>query len=194
VNSKNPESSASLVARFQTSVDRLTSADVSTDTAAEKPALLIALSGGLDSVVLLSLAAGSETRNQCSVRAVYIDHGLQAQSVRWGSFCASLCNELGVEYKSVSVSVDLKSGLSPEAAARDARYEALSMQLQAGEYLCTAHHADDQAETLMLQLFRGAGVHGLASMPERREFGHGYLLRPLLHCSRGDIERYASDH
>ena len=213
VSSKKPDHSVSFAARFQASIYRLTSTaagfetGVSSDRGQSKthatthspankkiPSLLIALSGGVDSVVLLSLAAALRTRNECSVRAIYIDHGLQRQSAQWGDFCSSFCASLNVEFASVAVTVDLKSGLSPEAAARDARYDALCEQLQPGEYLCTAHHADDQAETLLLQLFRGAGVSGLASMPELRNFGCGYLLRPLLHCSRDDILRYAGDH
>ncbi len=207
VSSKNPDRNASLAARFLASVNRLTSTDAFISTAhgqlpdnvpqgsgVKNTSLLIALSGGVDSVVLLSLAAGLRSQNQCSVRAIYINHGLQEQSAQWGSFCASLCSELDIQFAAVQVSVDLESGLSPEAAARDARYDALRNNLQTGEYLCTAHHADDQAETLLLQVFRGAGVHGLASMPELREFGAGYLLRPLLHCTRDEILRYASDH
>ncbi len=221
VSSKNPDHSASFVARFQASIYRLTSPAAVIETGAsidcslgqsqdrrpgithstiqtppnsKIPSLLIALSGGVDSVVLLSLAAALRTSSQCAVRAIYIDHGLQHQSAQWGDFCSSFCASLDVEFASVAVTVDLQSGLSPEAAARDVRYDALCEQLQPGEYLCTAHHADDQAETLLLQLFRGAGVSGLASMPELRKFGEGYLLRPLLHCSRADILRYASDY
>jgi len=221
VSSKNPDHSASFVARFQASIYRLTSpaavieTGASIDSALDQspdqrpeithsttqtppnskiPSLLIALSGGVDSVVLLSLAAAFRTSNQCNVRAIYIDHGLQQQSAQWSDFCSSFCASLDVEFASVAVTVDLQSGLSPEAAARDVRYDALCEQLRPGEYLCTGHHADDQAETLLLQLFRGAGVSGLASMPELRKFGGGYLLRPLLHCSRADILRYASDY
>ena len=213
VSSKNPDRSASLVTRFEASVNRLTLPAASIDTAAsidsapgypskhtsdnagaKKASLLVALSGGVDSVVLLSLAADSCARNQCSVRAIYIDHGLQEQSSQWSKFCAAFCSGLDVQFESVQVTVDLKAGLSPEAAARDARYDALRDNLHAGEYLCTAHHADDQAETMLLQMFRGAGVRGLASMPELREFGSGYLLRPLLQCTRAEILSYANDH
>ena len=198
VSSKNPDLSASprasLVARFSATVDRLTQTGSSGETHLNEPSLLIALSGGLDSVVLLSLATGWRDLHQCSLRAIYIDHGLQQQSAEWGEFCAALCSDLNVEFKTLPVTVDLESGLSPEAAARDARYEALQTALRPGEYLCTAHHADDQAETLLLQLFRGAGVQGLASMPQLRRFGSGYLMRPLLHSSRSEIQRYAADH
>lgn len=188
VSSKNPDSSASLEAQFVASVQRLTRDH------AENLQLLIALSGGVDSVVLLALAARFRQSNRCELRAVYVDHGLQSQSPQWGTHCASLCDALDVAFESIKVKVDLQSGLSPEAAARDARYSALNQVIKPDEYLCAAQHADDQAETLLLQLLRGAGVQGLASMPELREFGAGYLMRPLLRASRGVIVNFAEHH
>ncbi len=185
VSSKKPSSGVSLETRFLNTLGRVTS------NAEKKTELLIALSGGVDSVVLLSLAAGLDKQNLCSVRAVYVDHGLQKQSVAWGDHCASLCETLAVSFEFVAVDVDLQSGLSPESAARDARYSAMKTMLRADEYLCTAHHAEDQAETLLLQLFRGAGINGLASMPEVRDFGAGYLFRPLLQASQSEIIDYA---
>ncbi len=182
--------SLSLEARFRKTLDRVAN-DASADT---RPDLVVALSGGVDSVVLLSLAAELKNQSRCSVRAVYVDHGLQAQSVDWGSHCADLCNHLHVGFESIKVEVDLQSGLSPEAAARDARYRAMKSRLRSGEYLCTAHHADDQAETLLLQLFRGAGINGLASMPEVSDFGVGYLFRPLLQVPQAEILEYAEHH
>ncbi len=194
VSSKNPDNSLSLEARFAETIARLTKRCVSDDGATDTPQvrLLIALSGGVDSVVLLCLAAGLEAQKFCKVRAIYVDHGLQMQSVEWGDHCAGLCESLGVGFERVTVKVDLQSGLSPEAAARDARYSALKNKLGSGEYLCTAHHADDQAETLLLQLFRGAGINGLASMPEVRRFGPGYLARPLLQNSQSEIIEFAT--
>jgi len=186
VSSKNPSSSASLEARFLASVSRFTDAN--------NPSLVIALSGGVDSVVLLSLAAMLKTENNTAVRAIYVDHGLQQQSAEWGRQCGALCDTNDVAFKCLQVTVDLESGLSPESAARDARYLALQQELCSGEYLCTAHHADDQAETLLLQLFRGAGVQGLSSMPVCREFGNGYLFRPLLDATRTEILHYANEH
>ncbi len=187
MNSKKPEISASLDARFSASLRRLTSQ--------HRPQyFLIALSGGVDSVVLLSLATRLLQEAQASLRAVYIDHGLQALSTQWGAECAALCEKLNVDFETVKVNVDLHSGLSPEAAARDARYHALEESLLEGEYLCTAHHANDQAETLLLQLLRGSGVQGLAAMPECRKFGKGYLLRPLLNTSGDEIRAYAREN
>lgn len=188
VSSKNPDSGVSLEARFLNVLERATS------SIEQPPDLLIALSGGIDSVVLLSLTAKLKTQNRCDVRAVYIDHGLQSESAAWAEHCARCCKSLSVGFESIAVEVDLQSGLSPEAAARDARYGALKKVLHQGEYLCTAHHADDQAETLLLQLFRGAGVNGLAAMPEVCKFGVGYLLRPLLQTSQCEITTYAETH
>lgn len=198
VSSKNPDNSLMLEARFAETIARVTSRcvsdDVITDPDVPPIRLLVALSGGVDSVVLLCLAARLETQQSCLLRAIYVDHGLQQQSVEWGNHCAGLCESLGVDFERVVVKVDLQSGLSPEAAAREARYSAMKDQLLSGEYLCTAHHADDQAETLLLQLFRGAGVNGLAAMPEVREFGCGYLARPLLQVSQSEIMDYARRH
>lgn len=186
VSLKSPDNGASLETRFNASLDRLT-----TD-AVNPRRLLIALSGGVDSVVLLSLTCRIKLQKNIALRAVYVDHGLQVQSADWSKHCEAFCNSCDVSFDCVHVDVDLQSGLSPEAAARDARYDAFKKLLQKDEYLCTAHHADDQAETLLLQLFRGAGVNGLASMPELRAFGCGYLLRPLLQASRDDIVAYAN--
>jgi tRNA(Ile)-lysidine synthase len=85
-------------------------------------------------------------------------------------------------------------GQSPEAAARMARYQAFAKLLQPGDYLLTAHHQDDQAETFLLQLLRGAGLKGLASMPIGKSFAQGYHLRPLLSYSRSELLIYAKEH
>lgn len=196
VSSKTPDSGTSgrtcssdlhsAELHFRASLDRIAPRAVG-----KSRNLLIALSGGVDSVALLSLSVRLQEQNAVTVRAVYIDHGLQHQSIEWGNHCAALCKSLAVPFEQVEVTVDRKAGLSPEAAARDARYSAFEKLIKDGEYLCTAHHADDQAETLLLQLFRGAGINGLASMPELREFGDGYLLRPLLQVSQAEITDYA---
>ena len=187
VNSKKADHNDSLDARFSASIDRF----IPPGSASKD--LLIGVSGGVDSVVLLTLAANWQKQPQRSVRAVYIDHGLQSQSEQWLQHCQQLCAGLAVEFHTRHVKVSLDTGLSPEAAARDARYGALRQMISHGEYLCTGHHANDQAETLLLQLFRGAGVSGLAAMPECCEFGQGYLARPLLNVTRDEIEHYAKN-
>ena len=191
VNSKRPEEE-----QFFSSLVKLASLCFQSDVSADagRLNLVIALSGGLDSVVLLTMASRWQQLAGGNVRAVYIDHQLQSQSGEWGEHCASLCKPLNVPFSVQKVSVDLQSGLSPEASARDARYLAFEHLIETDELLCTAHHADDQAETLLLQLFRGAGVKGLGGMPEYRRLGRGYLVRPLLSLSRDTLARYADDN
>jgi len=153
-------------------------------------ALCVAFSGGLDSSVLLhalrSQAAGR------AIRAVHIDHGLHPDSASWSSTCESICAALGIAFKALRVEVDLDSGKGLEAAARAARYAAFAGELRPGEVLLTAHHQRDQLETMLLQLFRGAGVHGLAAMPvyAARDIR---LLRPLLGVSAAAIAAYGEE-
>jgi len=151
---------------------------------------VIAYSGGIDSHVLLHLChvAG------LSVRAVHIHHGIQAEADFWDRHCAEVCSKLDIAYKCIHVDADPGPGESPEDAARNARYRALENELRRGEVLLTAHHQDDQAETLLLQLMRGAGPAGLASMPEIKSFGRGYLARPLLGFSQQLLTAYAEQH
>lgn len=151
----------------------------------------VAFSGGVDSHVLLHLLA--QLRHQqpeLNLSAIHIHHGLQAQSDDWVQHCQSVCQQLDVSIQVEQVSVSEKG--SQEAAAREARYHVFKELIQSGEGLLLAHHLDDQAETLLLQLFRGAGVAGLSSMPTVNEFADGWLLRPLLDVSRQHIEAYAN--
>lgn len=152
--------------------------------------MLIGYSGGMDSHVLLQLAAG-HTSERC-VRAVYIDHQLQRQSGDWAVHCRAVCEKLAVEFDCIEVVVPADSERSPEEAARDARYAALASHLQCGELLLTAHHQNDQAETLLLQLLRGAGVDGLAAMPAIKPFSGGWHARPLLEATRAEILQFAT--
>ncbi|MDH5302170.1 MAG: tRNA lysidine(34) synthetase TilS [Gammaproteobacteria bacterium] len=153
---------------------------------------LLALSGGLDSVVLLDLLAG--TPLDAPLRAIYIDHGLQADSARWGEFCLQQCQQRHISCEVVPVQVRQEAGHGPEDSARRARYAALAQRMLPGEVLLTAQHQDDQAETLLLQLLRGGGPRGLAAMPAINAFGPGWQLRPLLDFSRAQLQHYAADH
>ena len=152
---------------------------------------LVAYSGGLDSHVLLHLCAQYFPR---SVRAVYIHHGLQNEADQWSEHCANICNILQVPFKTIHVDARKRTGESPEETARKARYAALKSELQAGDCLLTAHHQDDQSETVLLQLFRGAGVAGLAAMPKIHQFNQMFHARPLLDFSRQEIVDYANDN
>jgi tRNA(Ile)-lysidine synthase len=151
--------------------------------------LCVALSGGVDSVALL--AALAEQRPEDAIlRAVHVNHGLHPNAARWSAHCRALCKRLRVPLAVLRVKVERARGESLEAEARKARYAALARELQPGEALLTAHHQDDQLETVLLQLLRGAGVAGLAGMPERAPFAHGVLLRPLLGITRAELEAW----
>jgi tRNA(Ile)-lysidine synthase len=150
-------------------------------TPAGATGLVVALSGGADSAGLLRAAAGvGDAFRGLPLRAVHIDHGLQAAAASFREACAALCAALHIPLTVIAVAVDAPPGSSLEAAAREARYAALAAELSPGECLLTAHHALDQAETLLLQALRGAGVKGLAAMPVCRPLGGGWHLRPLL--------------
>ncbi len=153
---------------------------------------VVAYSGGLDSHVLLCAVQRfcAETKD-CSLRAVYVDHGLQACSESWGRHCERECKQLNVDCSVQKVSIIKDSSESPEQAARNARYRALAGQITADDILLTAHHGDDQAETLLLQLMRGAGVCGLASMPVCKSFAQGLHARPLLTVSHWQLHEAA---
>ncbi len=126
--------------------------------------------------------------------AVHVNHQLQQQAGDWEMHCRAVCEELGVEFQALRVVAHPRAGASPEAAARAARYQGLAEWLAPDAVLLTAQHLDDQAETLLLQLFRGAGPRGLAAMPERAPLGNGWLLRPLLPVRRAEIQAYAEGH
>ena len=155
--------------------------------------VLVAFSGGLDSTVLLHAAARCLARNEVELLAAHVNHGLNADAGRWERFCRRAARRFGAGFLARRVCVDVR-GRSPEEAARAARYAALETLVREDEVLLAAHHRDDQAETVLLQLLRGAGPGGLAGMPACARFGGGYLARPLLDTPRARIERYARTH
>ncbi len=148
----------------------------------------IALSGGLDSCVLLhSLAA---LNLPVTLHALHINHQISPNANAWQAHCADMCARLNIAFTAVKVDVK-NSGRGIEDAAREARYAVFEQHIKRGDYLLTAHHADDQAETLLLRLIRGTGPRGLAAMAQQRSLGQGTLLRPLLNFSRAELEEYA---
>ncbi|WP_043306932.1 tRNA lysidine(34) synthetase TilS [Pseudomonas sp. ML96] len=156
----------------------------------DAPAWYVALSGGLDSTVLLHLLARLRERQALPpLFAIHVHHGLQAVADAWPAHCQAFCDQLGVPLHIERVQVD--NGASLERAAREARYLAFEHRLEEGGLLLTAQHRDDQAETLLFRLLRGAGVRGLAGMPTSRRLGRGWLARPLLQVSRAELEAYA---
>ncbi len=158
--------------------------------------LKVAFSGGLDSQVLLHALVGLREQRTAAfaLSAAHIDHGIHPDSAEWARHCQKVCAELGVAFGSQRVQLDSIADDGLEAAARHARYAALKQRLAPGEVLLTAHHLDDQAETVLLQLLRGAGVHGLAGIAPICRFGAGQLARPLLEVPRAALQAYALRH
>jgi tRNA(Ile)-lysidine synthase len=160
-----------------------------------KARLCVAVSGGADSATLLALLAAVRDARPAGgrprLRAVHVHHHLQAGASEWARRARALARRLRVPCKVLHARVPRGKRRSLEADARDARYALLREELADGEVLLTAHHADDQLETVLLQLLRGAGVKGLAAMPSRQAFGRGWLARPLLAFDRDAILGYA---
>ncbi|MGA3157045.1 MAG: tRNA lysidine(34) synthetase TilS [Steroidobacteraceae bacterium] len=150
--------------------------------------LCIAYSGGIDSTALLALAAPLRRSQHVHVRALHIHHGLQAEAGQWAEAAAARCRVLQLPLTVRQVQVARTKGDSPEAAARLARYGAFAEELAAGELLLLAQHQDDQLETVLLQLLRGAGPAGLAAMSVLSSCGAGQLARPLLGVRRVQLE------
>lgn len=150
--------------------------------------MCVAFSGGADSTALLAAVAALKPAH---LRAIYVDHQLHADSARWGRHCRKVATSLGVGFEVRRVRVARARGQSLEAQARAARYAALGAALKPGEALLTAHHEDDQLETVLLQLLRGAGVAGLAAMPPCAPFARGVLVRPLISVPRAQLCAWA---
>ena len=155
---------------------------------------IVAFSGGLDSTVLLHVLATSAARHEVALLAVHVNHGLQSAADEWVEHCRATAEALGVEYVVEHVTVDLAGGQGLEAAAREARYRALRPLVQVDNWLLSAHHQDDQAETFLLNSLRGSGPAGLAGIGNNQPFGGGRLVRPLLSFSRSDLQDYAARH
>ncbi len=154
--------------------------------------LCVGVSGGRDSLVLLHALAGLRASGFV-LSAVHVDHGLSANAARWASFCADFCGRCAVPLEIVRVEVPRASAEGLEAAARRARYAVFAGR--AADWLALAHHRDDQAETVLFRLLRGAGVSGAAGMPAERSQGSGpRLLRPLLEVPGSLLARYAEEH
>lgn len=154
--------------------------------------LCVALSGGLDSTALLAALAVKRPAS-LQLRALHVDHGLRSASKQWAAHCRKLARDLHVPFKVLTTKVARPHGASLEAAARDARYRLLAAELHPGEILLTAHHSDDQLETVLLQLLRGSGLPGISAMPALAPFAQGQLARPLLSRSRAELETWVRE-
>ena len=156
--------------------------------------LLIAFSGGIDSSVLLDLASNYAASSAIAIDAIHVDHGLEAASPTWATHCASVCAAYAVHYRTVALPTPPRTGVSIEAWAREQRYRAFAAAMDRATCLVTAHHGDDQAETVLHHALRGSGPHGLGAIRFVQAFGGGWLGRPLLGWARVEVAAYAREH
>ena len=157
----------------------------------------VALSGGVDSVVLIHLLHRLQRERSFSLSAIHVNHQISLNAADWVSFCATLCAKLKVPLTVKKIQVPRRSKAGLEASARMLRYQAFDALDT--DCLLLAHHLDDQAETVLLNLLRGAGVRGAAAMPDVREGGgergKGWVIvRPLLDVPRAALVAYAKKH
>jgi tRNA(Ile)-lysidine synthase len=158
---------------------------------AEFERVVLAFSGGIDSCVLMHLLSAHQ--RSCKILVWHVNHGLQVVAGEMEAFCRSAAGrcKLDIEVSQLNLDPDLAN---LESEAREARYALFEQALTPTDCLLTAHHAEDQAETLLLNILRGSGSSGLRGIARRRSIGRSILLRPMLEISRVDIEAYASFH
>jgi len=156
--------------------------------------ILAAYSGGLDSSALLHALSRSKAARARGLRAVHVDHGISESSGTWARHCEAFAQSLDVELVVRRVGVTRQPDLGLEASARRARYAAIESLMSPGEIVALAHHRDDQNETVLLKLLRGAGPEGLGAMRPMRRLGNGHVWRPLLGLPRAALREYASAH
>ena len=150
----------------------------------------LALSGGLDSMVLLHLMH-VHLNGKYKIRAIHVNHNLNENSNDWSTFCKKQCSQLGIDLTIESIHPE-NNGSGLEASARDERYQVIKENLTQNELLLTAHHKDDQLETILFRIFRGTGINGLRGIAHYKDDKSHIILRPLLHYSRADLEGYAA--
>ena len=152
--------------------------------------ICVSLSGGVDSIVLL-YALNQCLEKGCLIRAIHINHNLAKDSQDWADFCKRTCDRIQIQIDIHSIKVKTTEGFGIEAAARKARYQKLQRSIQEGEWLMTAHHQEDQLETILLRMARGTGIEGLQGIQKQFNFGKGKILRPLLNVSKSEVLAYA---
>jgi tRNA(Ile)-lysidine synthase len=156
--------------------------------------IYVGFSGGLDSTVLLHSLARIPGIERDRITALHVNHGLHDRAGAWEQHCLDLCCALRIRCFSRQLDCTVSSGKCTEASARKARYRWFEEQMSDGAVLMTAHHASDQAETILANLFRGSGAQGMAGIRKSRPFGTGNLWRPLLDIERHGLEHYAKSH
>ncbi len=154
----------------------------------------VAYSGGLDSHVLLHTLFSIKSELSNEIHALHVNHGLHVAADDWVVHCENTCKNLKIDFTALKIEQPCPQGESREAWARQRRYQLLAAQITDDAVLLTAHHRDDQAETLLLQMTRGAGVKGLAAMPAVKRRGRLWHLRPLLDINRRQLLDYAKQH
>lgn len=155
----------------------------------------IGLSGGRDSITLLHLCVSlRNTFPHLCFKAIHVNHDLHADASLWAAHCLEQCTSLSIPFFQIKVDASPKTGESPEEAARNARYSAFESLLVEDDLLMLAQHRDDQAETLLLQLLRGAGLEGLSAMASEHRFRQSIILRPLLDRDAAELACYAKKH
>lgn len=152
--------------------------------------LVVGLSGGVDSVVLLHALCQLRQTHALHFSALHINHQLSPHADAWADFCATLCQKWQVPFQTILVNCARQGGESLEAVARTRRYQALLSH--PADTILLAHHADDQAETVLLQLLRGGGLAGMAAMPTQKMQAQKQIMRPLLRVSKQTILAYAN--
>ena len=152
----------------------------------------IAFSGGVDSTVLLHVMKNI-IDEKSQIRAIHINHNIVDNSKVWSKTCKSICKNFGIDIEIISLEVT-HNGYGLEAAARDERYKKLKEKLYENEYLLTAHHEEDQMETVFLRMARGTGLDGLQGINEKYSFGEGIIFRPMLEVSKTSVMDYAKEH
>lgn len=152
----------------------------------------LAYSGGLDSAVLLHVLTTVRTLHPFPLRAIHVNHGMSKQADRWAAHCQKCC--LDYQIPLIQKKLEVLPLSNYEAELREQRYQHFQNTLEKNDILLTAHHQNDQAETILLQLCRGAGPKGLAAMPRIKPFGQGFHARPLLDFTRDELAHYANHH
>lgn len=156
---------------------------------------VVAYSGGLDSHVLLHVMSEIQKNDPDMIlQAVHVNHQLNPAAEQWVLHCQKTAESLYIPLQIETISIEFQKGDSLEEKARNARYAALQKYLSEKTILLTAHHANDQAETFLLQALRGAGPKGLSAMPVKKNLGDSGMIRPLLSFSRAILEHYAIEN
>lgn len=150
----------------------------------------VGFSGGADSSALLHALHKSRNELAAPIHAVHFHHGLNTSADAWQSHCQIFCQERDIPFTAQWLEIKRANRTSIEEESRNRRYQAIAAMLQPGDIYLTAHHADDQAETLFLNLMRGSGIEGLAGIPPLRKLGEGWVARPLLQTRRSELESY----